>query len=230
MLTFREQTQASCRHNKLRKSIILLNGGQMTGQKLDVPLSPPQVASLAFTAREATGDDFLNAHHGVVRPPACQRTGRRRLLRQPRLSPAAVERHTLRAGAHLHRRALHAPTPPPRPKSTPALGLKAASASTTPSLPPSSGTRYEPRRHSYAETQAADGRAPCVAISPSGRGPSALSASASTTAPPSGPARGRPRRSRWPCFGQTSIGAHHSAAHLSKHPLLEQQQPKQQQR
>ena len=82
----------------------LLNGGQMTGQKLDVPLSPPQVASLAFTAREATGDDFLNAHHGVVRPPACQRTGRRRLLRQPRLSPAALERHTLRAAPPFLRR------------------------------------------------------------------------------------------------------------------------------
>ena len=63
----------------------LLNGGQMTGQKLDVPLSPPQVASLAFTAKEATGDDFLNAHHGVVRPQACQRTGRRQILRQPPL-------------------------------------------------------------------------------------------------------------------------------------------------
>ena len=158
----------------------LLNGGQMTGQKLDVPLSPPQVASLAFTAKEATGDDFLNAHHGVVRPQACQRTGRRQILRQPPL--------------------------PCRPR-----------AAAPPFL------RRDPSRRRP--------RAMCaVAISPSGRGPSALSASASTTAPPSGPARGRPRRSRWPCFGQTSIGAHHSAAHLSKHPLLEQQQPKQQQR
>ena len=85
----------------------LLNGGQMTGQKLDVPLSPPQVASLAFTAKEATGDDFLNAHHGVVRPQACQRTGRRQILRQPPLPCRPRAAHATSRAAIL--------TPRPKP-------------------------------------------------------------------------------------------------------------------